>query len=123
MTRPPFILLEDPTAAKTRHFRDPIELLCARSLGEVDAILIRMAQAQQAGFHLAGYLSYEAGYAFEPRLQALSRPSRNPLLCFGVFGEPTIFNWGDVSDGGCISGLQPSWNALAYKQRFDRIID
>ena len=123
MIEPPFILLEDPVAAKTRCFRDPIELLCAHSLSEVDEILARMAEARRAGFHLAGYISYEAGYAFEPRLGALSRPRRGPLLCFGVFGEPNVFDWGDVNDGGCISGLQPSWSALAYKQRFDQIID
>lgn len=45
-----------------------------------------MEEASRAGYYLAGFLSYEAGYAFEPVLQ--EKDSFDfPLLSFGVYKE------------------------------------
>ena len=39
----------------------------------------------RAGKHAAGYLAYEAGHAFDPKLRASARQGDGPLLCFGLF--------------------------------------
>ena len=62
------------------------------------AIIECILEAQGAlarGQQLAGFLSYEAGYAFEPRLASryVSAPSSHaavPLLWFGVYAERTF---------------------------------
>ncbi len=47
-----------------------------------------IARAQQEGFWVAGYASYEAGLLFEPTLGACS-PSEFPFLYFGIFDKPS----------------------------------
>ncbi|MBK8422378.1 MAG: chorismate-binding protein [Elusimicrobia bacterium] len=47
----------------------------------------RMEEALARGRHLAGFFSFEAGYALDPAL-SLNRPVDFPLLRVGVFGPP-----------------------------------
>ena len=47
----------------------------------------QVEQALADGHHVAGFLSYEAGYALEPALGHL-RGDDFPLMCLGVFGAP-----------------------------------
>ncbi|MBF0619357.1 MAG: chorismate-binding protein [Candidatus Omnitrophica bacterium] len=44
-------------------------------------------EALAAGYYVAGFLSYEAGFAFEPTLAPLTR-GHFPLMYFGVYGAP-----------------------------------
>lgn len=46
-----------------------------------------MENASRQGYYLAGFLSYEAGYAFEPILQQKEQFDF-PLVCFGVYKQP-----------------------------------
>ena len=56
---------------------------------EVPAALTALESARAAGKWLAGYASYELGYALEDKLAALIPETRRlPLLCFGVFDGP-----------------------------------
>ena len=119
----PLVLIEAAATARTLRFCNPVELLCAYALDEIDGVLARLAEAQHAGFHLAGYCAYEAGYGFEPRLRGLAPRPQGPLLCFGVFGEPDAFDWADVKEDGFLDRLEPSWSSQEYEQRFDRVID
>ncbi|WP_332686609.1 aminodeoxychorismate synthase component I [Bosea sp. (in: a-proteobacteria)] len=89
--RPPFVLLEDRSAGAgpALLFAEPVALVQAQSLAEVPAALARIEAGLAAGLHAAGFLSYELGYAFEPRLQALMPEGRSlPLLWIGLFGAP-----------------------------------
>lgn len=86
----PFILLDDArpeSPSGARLFRDPVELVTAQRVEEVEPALDRLAAAQRSGLHAAGYLAYEASYALEPRLAPLARslPHGEPLLWFGLF--------------------------------------
>jgi len=70
----------------------PHHVIEARTLAEVVPALKRVSEAQNAGNYLGGYISYEAGYALEPRLAPLlPRQDENgldgalPLLRFYVF--------------------------------------
>ena len=69
------------------YFDDPKEIIAAYSLAEIPACLDRMEAALRRGNYLAGFLSYEAGYAFEPRL-GLQKAFDFPLLYFGVYRGP-----------------------------------
>ncbi|AOO82594.1 aminodeoxychorismate synthase component I [Bosea vaviloviae] len=90
-SRQPFVLLEDRLAksAPARLYRDPVEIVSCVHGDEVPAALRRIEDGLARGLHAAGFLGYELGYAFEPRLVA-SMPSKRalPLLWFGLFREP-----------------------------------
>ncbi|HTH29155.1 MAG TPA: aminodeoxychorismate synthase component I [Sphingobium sp.] len=86
----PFVLLDDarPVAgACARLYRDPVEIVSADGRGEVEPALERIGQALGSGLHAAGYLAYEAGFAFEPALKRADHVARGsgPLLWFGLF--------------------------------------
>ena len=88
-----FVLFDDArerNAAPARLYRDPVSIIAAYRLEEVQPALDRIAEAGEAGLHAAGYMSYEAGLALEDRLAPLARrhhirPGSAPLLWFGLF--------------------------------------
>ena len=84
----PFVLLDDARPGPATLFDAPVEIVEARAPGEIRPALARLRQAQQRGLHVAGFLSYEAGHALEPKLAPLARPAPDdapPLLWFGLF--------------------------------------
>jgi len=82
----PFVLLDDarPGGAPARLYRDPAEVVTAWRPHEVAGVLARLRAAQAQGLHAAGFLGYEAGEAFEPRVGRLP-PAPTPLAWFGLF--------------------------------------
>jgi para-aminobenzoate synthetase/4-amino-4-deoxychorismate lyase len=75
-------------------FTRPLRTLCAKNYQEV-AGLLKQIDVYSRDFWVCGYLSYEAGYALEPRLvplQTAAGKSTFPLGWFGVFKKPHIFN-------------------------------
>ncbi len=88
----PFVLLDDARldGAAPRLFRDPVEIVVAQTAGEVSGALARLRGATGRGLHAAGWISYEAGQALEPRLAAIAPAVTEglPLLWFGLFAEP-----------------------------------
>lgn len=87
----PFILFDDARgagAAPARLYQGPVEIIEARDPAQVRESLARLRAAAAQGLHAAGFLSYEAGHALEPRLsaRALHAPEdAPPLLWFGLF--------------------------------------
>ncbi|WP_156840734.1 aminodeoxychorismate synthase component I [Novosphingobium aquimarinum] len=87
----PFVLLDDARtdgAAPARLYREPVDVVVARTGDEVLPALERLRALSRDGYEIAGYLSYEAGLALEPRLQSLvsaHRDPASPLLWFGAF--------------------------------------
>ena len=86
---PPFVLLDDARlegAAPARLYTDPVEIVTTRKGADVAIALDALRIATRGGLHAAGYLSYEAGAALEPKLaDALPDESETPLLWFGLF--------------------------------------
>ena len=81
----PFVLLDDARlGGAARLYRDPVELVEAYDVAAVAPALERVRAAAARGLHAAGFLSYEAGRAFEPKL-AQRGPVLTPLLWFGLF--------------------------------------
>ncbi|MGE4322229.1 MAG: aminodeoxychorismate synthase component I [Sphingobium sp.] len=75
-------------AAPARLYRDPVRVIAAWRQEEVQPALDRIADARDAGLHAAGYIAYEAGFAFEDRLRPLAAACEEqamPLLWFGLF--------------------------------------
>jgi len=72
-----------------RVYRRPREVLEARDAGALVRLLERIEQHVIAGGEAAGFLCYEAGYAFEPRLQPLLVNWRGPLAWFGLYAGAT----------------------------------
>lgn len=77
-----------------RLYSDPRRLILARSMEEVPSALEELDRSIANGFHAAGFLSYEAGHAFEQVLPGDRLPSV-PLIWFGVYGPPRIVRKGE----------------------------
>ncbi len=81
----PFVLLDDARpvgAAPARLYRNPVETIVARTAKEVRDVLPSLRNSR---YHLAGFVSYDAGHALEPRLEPLAQATTLPLLWFGLF--------------------------------------
>jgi len=84
----PFVLLDDASAGggSGRLYRDPLETIVATEGAQIGPTMKRLRGAVRDGHHVAGYLSYEAGLALEPRFgEAPASGDGPPLLWFGVF--------------------------------------
>ncbi|WP_210527013.1 aminodeoxychorismate synthase component I [Rubellimicrobium arenae] len=85
--------MTDPTRVFLEHgpngpawFSAAREVVTAASPGEVAPALRRLDVARAAGAWVAGWIAYEAGAAFEPRLAGILRGD-GPLLAMGVFPD------------------------------------
>jgi para-aminobenzoate synthetase/4-amino-4-deoxychorismate lyase len=81
----PFVLLDDarPGGAPARLYRAPLRTIVAATPAEVPDALKALRAARTECLHAAGYLSYEAGAALQPRAPVLA--GDGPLLWFGLF--------------------------------------
>lgn len=68
-------------------FQHPRRMIISRTPQDMERSFQEVEDALSQGQYLAGFLSYEAGYGFEPSLMPLARGSF-PLLCFGVYDAP-----------------------------------
>ena len=81
----------DPSAEdnKSYLFTAPIKILSTRDLQSIPDIFDQVENALRAGHYVAGFLSYEAGYHFEPAALGRSQRLPNtdlPFAWFGVYG-------------------------------------
>lgn len=130
----PFVLLDDasPSRDRLKYFAAPLEVIVAKTPGEVAAAFAALEAARAEGRHLAGYFSYELGLVLEPRLAPLLPPVRPvPLLWFGIFEAPEVFE-GEAAEaalanritGRAYAGpLMHEWDEGAYRARFARVRD
>ncbi len=124
----PYVLFRDDKSGTTSLFTDPTDLIVAYDRNDFFTALEKIEGAHRRGKWLAGYVSYEAGFLFEPKLaEILPNERRCPLVCFGVFDAAT-------SDGHELS-LPPvthpvtdpifdpiaGWNEVAYAERFTKL--
>lgn len=82
------ILVEHGPAGKPALFSAPREVVVVHHAGGLGLALARLDAAREQGAWIAGYIAYEAGYAFEPRLQGLMPAQEGPLLVMGIFDGP-----------------------------------
>ena len=132
----------DPFHHKSYLFHDCSEVLVACSFGDVSAVFAGIEAALRDGYYVAGFLSYECGAHFEPRV-AVNVPGAVagglPLAWFGVYESPKVFD--HSADEGDLPNTQFSppapvanknpladlgelpldISASAYRERIERI--
>ena len=103
-------------------FRDPHAVIAAATPADLPEAFAAMARAQAAGRWLAGWFSYELGYALEPRLAKLAPPGQTvPLLKLGVFGSPSPSL--DLGEEGHLSVPEPGWSRAEHAAATERVLD
>ena len=102
-------------------FAQAERLIVAHEAEEVPAALAAMEAARADGYWLAGFASYELGYALEPRLAPLMPARRRlPLLQFGVYAAPQGAR--PLAPGAARLGpIRPGWDARGYARAFDAV--
>jgi para-aminobenzoate synthetase component 1 len=103
-------------------FRDPFAVIAAATPADLPEAFAAIARARAAGRWLAGWFSYELGYALEPRLAPLAPPGQTvPLLKLGVFGPPGP----DLDPGfeGHLSAPEPVWSRADHAAATERVLD
>ncbi|GAA6208255.1 aminodeoxychorismate synthase component I [Cognatishimia sp. WU-CL00825] len=99
-------------------FSAPSDMIIAEDASQVPQALDALQAARDAGYWVAGYASYELGYALEPRL--LPRMPKNralPLICFGVYGAPGLQA---LRHGSCrLENATPRWDEQRYTRAFE----
>lgn len=123
------ILLEHGPGSAPALFGGPRAVIRADTPAEVPAALAALDSARAAGRWLAGYASYELGYALEPRLLPLMPAGRDvPLLHFGIFDGPenagSLLAQADAE--AATAGLGPAapdWTADDHAAALARILD
>ncbi|MFN3211282.1 MAG: aminodeoxychorismate synthase component I [Roseovarius sp.] len=102
-------------------FQRPVEVISAREAEDVPAALEAMDGARAAGAWLAGFASYELGYALEPKLARLMPARRRvPLLQFGVYERPGAAAALPEASGH-LEDFRPAWSAARYEQAFEAV--
>ncbi|QGP80043.1 aminodeoxychorismate synthase component I [Sphingobium sp. CAP-1] len=130
-----FCLFDDARArgaAPARLYRDPVAIIAAQTMAQVQPALDRIAEAREAGLHVAGYMAYEAGLALEERLAPIARRREGggaPLLWFGLFEGVRLIAPDDLPAmlpdpaGATVGPLRPLVDEAAYHAAFDRVQD
>ena len=116
-----WILFDDARSggAKPRLYAEPRETVVARSIDEVVPALERIRAAVAQGAHAAGYLAFEAGYAFDPRLAPIARIGEGPLLAFGLydgFAIPDLAALLPALDGAMVGRPRPRIGRADYER-------
>jgi para-aminobenzoate synthetase component 1 len=122
------ILLEDGPAGVPALFDSPLRRVVAYELADVPAALAHLDRARADGAYVAGYLAYEAGFAFEPRLFDLAGDlGGRPLLAFGIYDGPSdaaevIARARDAAKGVAVTTPVPSITFADYSRAFDTVM-
>lgn len=116
-------------------FYEPEQVLIARTADQVSRVLDEVETACKSGMHVAGYLAYEAGYAYwEDRFPQLRTdqklPGNLPLAWFGVYSRmlpvraSVLEEWSaKVSEDVVIPDLLPAEAPSRFAQRVRDIRD
>ena len=80
---PGFVLVRQESG--WRMYRRPARILSAADPAALDRVLAEINLHVKSGGEAAGFLSYEAGYALEPKLARLLGDRNDPLCWFGLY--------------------------------------
>ncbi len=122
------ILCEHGPGGRPALFDGAQELIVAAQARDIAPALARLDAARARGRWVAGYLGYEAGHAFEPRLAGLM-PGRaaGPLLAFGIYAGPLdagpmLAQAAVEARGIGLEPLHPMISRADYGAAFERVM-
>lgn len=135
----PFVLLEDSQASSKKKagllFTNPVKIIQCRKIEVVQKTLELVEQNQKEGFFLAGWISYEAGFAFHPSLKKTNpKTSKEPLIWMGVFKKPQTLSSQQLSaifktlpqkgpNGGLMAPPKRKQNRAEFDRAFKKILN
>ncbi len=127
----PFVLLEDSRGGASWLLTDMADAVTAQSVTAVRPALDAIRSAVAQGYHVAGWIGFEAGYAFEPRLSSHVMPS--DLLWFGLFKTRRRLSALEVEtmwrapwatpQCASITSVTPRWSATDYATKMAQVHD
>ncbi|MBW4330755.1 aminodeoxychorismate synthase component I [Stakelama sp. CBK3Z-3] len=123
---PPYVLLDDarPGGGPARLYADLVQVVTTHRVDGVRDALAKLRRGLAGGLHAAGFLSYEAGAAFEARAP-MTRHDSTPLLWFGLFER-----WREIDSiaallpdprGAWIGAARPEIDFAAYCERAEQV--
>lgn len=121
----PYILLDDQITHQQRYYADPIDIIEVHDPEHISDAFERLSAYHAQGYYLAGYVSYDLGFALEPKLAPLMPKQRcTPLMQFGVFKSIS-----DTPPASCLYtsegldiSLKAHWPEAEYKKRFEKVM-
>ena len=117
----PFVLLRDDAAGRTRLFERPSDIIAPERPEDLPGALAAAEDALRSGRWLAGYLAYEAGFCFDPKLAPLLPEKRRlPLMSLGVFERPLDGPAAPLArcNASPLAEARPRWTFADYAERF-----
>ena len=125
--RDAYVLFRDDREDRTTVFADPLRVVTLRRGADLDRVFAELQDAHDSGHWIAGFLSYEAGHLFEPKLAPLANDDREtPLMSFGIFdapadGHPLAQPRQRTENEPFLESPHAAWDLDAYRLRFDRL--
>ena len=125
--RDAYVLFRDDREDRTTVFADPLRVVTLRRGADLDRVFAELQDAHDSGHWIAGFLSYEAGHLFEPKLAPLAKDDREtPLMSFGIFdapadGHPLAQPRQRIENEPFLENPHAAWDLDAYRLRFDRL--
>ena len=125
---PPFVIFDDArSSSQIRIYRNPSEIVETSDPTEIKSCLRKIQAAVDGGSHAAGFLSYGAGFALEPRLAPLLavQEEQYPLLWFGLFENAEIMPTDVLQNHAAQEGIAPvpAWSEREYLRAVRRVQD
>jgi para-aminobenzoate synthetase / 4-amino-4-deoxychorismate lyase len=105
---------------KPRLFTCPDAVITCSSADELPVAFSSLERYREQGYYLAGFLSYEAGYAFESRLRA-DADTAFPLLMFGCYRGYELRRLPSVRDTFQVGDLRANVDKMAYDVSIQKI--
>jgi para-aminobenzoate synthetase/4-amino-4-deoxychorismate lyase len=119
------VLIHDRARRQWTSFQEPLEVIEAHRCEEVLSCLHHVESVvQDQGCYAAGFLSYEAGPAFDPAIHA-HPPDAFPLLWFGLYERPERLSLPagprGRGSGYTLGAWTPGVDAGAYRRCIARV--
>lgn len=90
---------KDGKESKSYLFTNPIEIISCYKPQDLKKSFLKLEDFISSGYYAAGFVSYEAGLAFEEVFEKyLLKKYSFPLLWFGIYQKPIIYGAYDISD-------------------------
>jgi para-aminobenzoate synthetase/4-amino-4-deoxychorismate lyase len=119
---PGFVLLR--TGGAWRAYDQPKEVIATEDPAAIVDSLRQMEDLVRTGREVAGFLSYEAGYALEPQLAPVKSKSSGTLLWFGIFERAEVLediHFPESETEEPIEKIAPTITSNRYFEKLDEI--